>query len=399
MRHIDAIAKLLALLVAAGMATAHAEPRSPYARRNVAIVIYDEVEILDFAGPTEVFTAAGDFSAFRVYTVAPSHKPIVSQGILRVTPDYSIDDAPAPEILVLPGGNAGSFIRNPAAMAWVKRVAAKNELSMSVCSGAFILGDLGLLDGLSATTHWGALPGLRNYPKVKAKSDVRFVDNGRIITTAGVSAGIDGALHVVQRLLGDDAAWRTARYMQYDYWEPAESGKLGKQSKEALRALVFNDAEKANRLLSAEATASPKDGQVLSRLGRAQLLRGPSASGVATLEKAVALGQRDPLTLNTLADAQLGTGKAAAAVTTFEQLLAARGAPNDAYGLACALARQGKTDAALSALEQAVKLGLLPRVAAGAADDDDLASLRGNPRFAQILSGASGAQASALPVR
>src|SRR5262249_51067501 len=102
MRHIDAIAKLLALLVAAGTATAHAEPRSPQARRNVAIVVYDDVEILDFAGPTEVFTAAGDFSAFRVYTVGPSHKPILSQGILKVIPDYSIEDAPAPDILVLP---------------------------------------------------------------------------------------------------------------------------------------------------------------------------------------------------------------------------------------------------------------------------------------------------------
>jgi transcriptional regulator GlxA family with amidase domain len=399
MRHIDAIAKLFALLVAAGMATAHAEPRSPYARRNVAIVIYDDVEILDFAGPTEVFTAAGDFSAFHVYTVAPSHKPIVSQGILRVTPDYAIDDAPAPDILVLPGGNAGSFIKNPAAMAWVKRVAAKNELSMSVCSGAFILADLGLLDGLSATTHWGALPGLRNYQKIKAKSDVRFVDNGRIITTAGVSAGIDGALHVVQRLLGDDAAWRTARYMQYDYWEPAESGKLGKQSKEALRALVFNDAEKANKLLSAEVASSPKDPLLLSRLGRAQLLRGPPAEGVATLEKAVSMGQRDPLTLSALANAQLSTGNLAAAAGTYEQLVAARGAPNDAYNLACARARQGKTEAALAALEQSVRLGLGPRGIASAPDDDDLASLRGNPRFAQILAEGSTAQASALPVR
>ena len=396
MRHIDAIAKLLALLVAAGVATAHAEPRSPYARRNVAIVVYDDVEILDFAGPTEVFTAAGDFSAFRVYTVGPSHKPILSQGILKVIPDYSIEDAPAPDILVLPGGNAGTLIKNKAAMAWVSKVAKKDELSMSVCSGAFILADLGLLDGLTATTHWGALPGLRNYPKVKTQAEVRFVDNGRIITTAGVSAGIDGALHVVQRLLGDDAAWKTARYMQYDYWEPAESGTLGKQSKEALKALTFRDAEKATKLLSAEAAARPPARPSGSRLGRAQLLKEPSPQGVATLEKAVALGQRDPLTLNTLANAQLATGNVPASEATFEQLVATRGAPNDEYGLACALARQGKSDAALAALEQAVKLGLAPRVLAGAPDDEDLASLRGNPRFAQILSGASSGQASAL---
>ena len=120
---------------------------------------------------------------------------------------------------------------------------------------------------------------------------------------------------------------------------------------------------------------------------------------MATLEQAVALGQRDPLTLNTLGDAQLATGNAPAAVATFEQLVATRGAPNDSYGLACALARQGKPDAALAALEQAVKLGLMPGVVAGAPGDDDLASLRGNPRFAQILSGASSPQAAALPVR
>ena len=95
MRHIAALAKVLTLLVAAGMAAAHAEPRSPHARRNVAIVVYEDVEILDFAGPTEVFTAAGNFGAFRVYTVAATHQPILSQGILRVTPDHSVEDAGA----------------------------------------------------------------------------------------------------------------------------------------------------------------------------------------------------------------------------------------------------------------------------------------------------------------
>src|SRR5262249_53318214 len=348
----------------------------------------------DFAGPTEVFTAAGDFSAFRVYTVAPTHQPILSQRILRVTPDYSIDDAPAPDILVLPGGNAGSFMRNAAAMAWVKRVAGKNELSMSVCSGAFILAQLRLRDGRAAAPRWGGRPGLRWFPKVRAKSGVRFVDSGRVVTTAGVSAGIDGALHVVQRLLGDDAAWRTARYMQYDSWEPAESGTLGRQSKEALRALVFSDVDKASRLLSAEVTANPQDPRLLSRLGRAQLLRGPSAEGVSTLEKAVSMGQRDPLTLSALASAQLGAGNHAAAAVTYEQLVATRGAPDDAYNLACARARQGKTEAALAALEQSVRLGLGPRGVAGARDDDDLSSLRGGPRFAQILYGASAAQAA-----
>lgn len=383
MRHIDALAKLLALVVAAGVAAAHAEPRSSYARRNVAIVLYDGVELLDFAGPTEVFTAAGGFNAFRVYTVATSHQPVLSQNAVRVIPEYSIDDAPQPDLLVLPGGNTPSFLRSTAGMAWVNKVAKKAELSMSVCSGAFILAQLGFLDGRAATTHWGALPGLRRYPRIQVKSDVRYVDSGKVVSTAGVSAGIDGALHVVQRLLGDDAAWETARYMQYDHWEPAESPTLGKQAKEALRALVFRDAEKSSKLLSAEVAAAPKDPRLLSRLGRAQLLRGPTAQGIATLERAVSLGQRDPLTLSELGRAQLESGAFTSAASSYEQLVAIRGSPWDAYGLACARARQGQIDPALTALAQSVQLGLpdLDRARA----DDDLASLRGNPRFAQIL--------------
>ena len=127
-------------------------------------------------------------------------------------------------------------------MAWVRKVTGRNELSMSVCSGAFILAQLGLLDGVRRPRTGARSRGLRSaFPKVQVKTDVRFVDAGRIVTTAGVSAGIDGALHVVQRLLGDDVAWETARYMQY-VWEPQESASLPAPAKEALRALIFRDA-------------------------------------------------------------------------------------------------------------------------------------------------------------
>src|SRR5262245_31368667 len=235
MRRLEAALKMLVpLLLACGMA-ARADESRPWARRNVAIVLYDGVEILDFAGPTEVFTAAGNGS-FRVFTVAPTHGLVLSQGVLSVRAEYSVDDAPTPDILVLPGGQSSGFTRSNAGMAWVRKVTARNELSMSVCSGAFILAQLGLLDGRPATTHWGAIPRLRSaFPKVQVKADVRFVDDGRIVTTAGVSAGIDGALHVVQRLLGDDVAWETARYMQY-VWEPKQSAALAPEAKECLRA-------------------------------------------------------------------------------------------------------------------------------------------------------------------
>jgi len=373
----------LALALALCGAAARADGARPYARRNVAIVVYDQVEALDFAGPLEVFTAAGN-GAFRVFTVAPTHATVLSQGVLTVKPDFSVEDSPAPDILVLPGGNSRGFSRHQNGMDWVRNVAAKNEISMSVCSGAFILAGLGLLDGLPATTHWGALPGLRRgFPKVQVKTGVRFVDNGRIITTAGVSAGIDGALHVVQRLLGDDAAWQTARYMQYEAWEPSESVSLPKSAKEALRALIFQDGERALALGTAEAARQPRDAVVLSRLGRAQLLAGRTKEGIATLESAVKLGDARPITLDALGNAQLAIDANAAAERTYTELVDERGAPDDAYQLACAQGRQGKVDAALASLSKAVDLGFHDR--AMAESDADLGGVRTDPRFARLF--------------
>lgn len=382
MRRIDAASKMLLPLVLACGLAARAEGARPWKQRNVAIVLYDGVEILDFAGPTEVFTAAGN-GAFRVFTVAPTSGPVLSQGVLKVQPDYSVENAPVPDILVLPGGNSRSFTRSAAGMAWVKKVTAKNELSMSVCTGAFILADLGLLDGRPATTHWGAIGRMRSaYPKIQVKTDVRFVDDDRIVTTAGVSAGIDGALHVVQRLLGDDVAWETARYMQYA-WEPKQSASLPPSAKEALRALVFRDTDRAVSLLSAEAAKAPKDVLVLSRLGRARLAGGDTRGAIETLQSAVALGDRRPITLWALGGAQIATDANAAAERTFAQLVQERGAALDAYQLACAQGRQGKVDAALASLGEAVSLGFRDQ---GLADGDaDLRSVRGDPRYAQLF--------------
>lgn len=381
MRRLEAMKLLLLALLAAGTA-ASAEGARPWARRSVAIVVYDQVEILDFAGPMEVFTAAGN-GAFRVFTVAPTRAPVLSQGVLTVRPDFSVDDSPAPDILVLPGGDSRGFSRSEAGMAWVRKVAGQDELSMSVCSGAFILARLGLLDGRPATTHWGAVPRLRSaFPKVQVQTGVRFVDTGRIVTTAGVSAGIDGALHVVQRLLGDDVAWETARYMQYA-WEPKESATLSAPAKEALRALVFQDGGRAVSLLTTAAAKSPRDPLVLSRLGRAQLLQGAAKEGVATLESAVALGDVRPITLTALGDAQLTLGTNAAAEQTFSRLLDERGAPGDAYQLACAQGRQGKVDAALASLTRAVQLGFHDQ--ALAESDDDLRAVRSDARFAGVF--------------
>jgi transcriptional regulator GlxA family with amidase domain len=360
----------------------------------VAIVVYDGVELLDFSGPYEAFVSAGQGS-FRVFTVGPTHQTVLSQNQLKVTPDYSIDDSPQPDIVVLPGGSVQAFIQDPRAMAWVSRIAARTELAMSVCNGAYILAGTGLLYGKPATTHWSAIRGLRKaFPKVDVKEEVRFIDDGKVMTTAGVSAGIDGALHVIDRMLGPDVAWETARYMQYDAWEPAESASLSHAAKEALRALVFRDAEQAETLLAALAAANPGDAVTISRLGRAQVRRGASDKGIATLQRAVALGDRSALTLNAIAEAQVAAGQNAAAAATFETLLAERGSPWDAYNRACMQARMGNNEAALASLARAVALGFVARPVAET--DDDLAALRRDPRFQKVLSGSAAASPTVL---
>jgi len=194
--------------------------------RNVAIVVWNGAEILDWAGPTEVFAAAGNIAAqggstaFHVYTVSKTKDPIVSQGFVRVLPDYSIKDAPKPDIVVFPGGGGSSVLSDPEFFGWAKAAAANAEVALSVCTGAFILGRAGFLDGKQATTWHGMLDQFeKEFPKVDVRRGSRFVDNGTIVTTAGVSAGIDGSLHVVARLLGRYVADETAQYMEYR-WTP-----------------------------------------------------------------------------------------------------------------------------------------------------------------------------------
>lgn len=194
-------------------------------KMNVAIFIYDKVELLDFSGPGEVFAAAslGDDDAFNVYTVAAAKNPVLSQGFVTISPEYSIKDCPVPDIVVLPGGDQRKSAENPEVIQWIKDCSENAKVLMSVCTGAKLLSKAGLLDNKEATTWHGAIESLREMtPKAKIHENTRFVDNGQIITTAGVSAGIDGALHVVSRLFGEEKAHEVARYMEYDKWKPAE---------------------------------------------------------------------------------------------------------------------------------------------------------------------------------
>jgi transcriptional regulator GlxA family with amidase domain len=138
---------------------------------------------------------------------------------MTVIPRFSFTNAPAPDIVLLPGGDVEAHLRNPNVQDWIRKSAAQAEIVLSVCNGAFFLAKLGLLDGLTATTFHGLIDALKvAAPKCKVVSDQRFVDNGKIITSAGLSAGLDGALHVVERLNGLQAAEQVASNMEY-HWQ------------------------------------------------------------------------------------------------------------------------------------------------------------------------------------
>ena len=192
--------------------------------RNVAILIFDEVEVLDFCGPFEVFSVAGRRSGldpFHVYTVAQTTGPVAARNNLSVNPAHTLSDCPRPDILLIPGGyGTRREMHNPGLTSWIARRAEGAELLLSVCTGALLLAKAGLLDGLSATTHHGAVDLLREAaPNTSVLESERVVDNGKVILSAGISAGIDMSLYVVGRLLGEREAEETASYMEYD-WSP-----------------------------------------------------------------------------------------------------------------------------------------------------------------------------------
>jgi transcriptional regulator GlxA family with amidase domain len=195
--------------------------------RTVGILLFDDVEILDFCGPFEVFASAAlpdgaggeERRLFTVYTIAERPDLITCRGGLLVQPHYTLDNHPPLDIVVIPGGyGTRREQENPAVLAWIAAQRGAGTLTTSVCTGSFLLAAAGLLDGRRATTHWATIDGLRELrPQANVLADTRVVDEGEIVTSAGVSAGIDMALHVVARLHGDEIARRTARDMEYDW--------------------------------------------------------------------------------------------------------------------------------------------------------------------------------------
>jgi transcriptional regulator GlxA family with amidase domain len=191
---------------------------------NVGIFLFDEVELLDFAGPYEVFSVTAElnnYQLFNVFTITKDGAGITSVNGLKVTPDFSLANHPPIDILIIPGGvGTKAEMGKQEVLAWIKQTYTNSKITMSVCSGARILGALGLLDGLEATTHHEVIPHLREIaPRTIICANKRFVDNGKIMTSGGISAGIDLSLHIVKKLYGDDIAAKTVKYLEYGDWE------------------------------------------------------------------------------------------------------------------------------------------------------------------------------------
>lgn len=200
------------------------------ATRSVGILIFPEVEVLDFCGPFEVFASAraendGD-RLFDVSIVAQSNEVVSCRGGLRVEPHQAFGQNTRFDLIVVPGGfGTRTEMHNPAVLDWIRGQHESTEITTSVCTGALLLAAAGLIDDQEVTTHWAAFDELwGHYPDLQLRRGRRVIDNGHIVTSAGVSAGIDMALAVVERLHGRTIAEETARGMEYD-WKDESSGQ------------------------------------------------------------------------------------------------------------------------------------------------------------------------------
>ncbi len=199
----------------------------------VGILLFDGVELLDFAGPYEVFTVASrvrlrdDPAAeppFDVFTVAAAGGLVHTHAGVRIAGDHTFAEHPRIDLLVVPGGVVDGAVADRHVVDWIARTSAAARLTASVCTGAFLLARAGILDGRPATTHWEDVDDLQAaYPGLRAVRDCRWVDDGDVVTAAGISAGIDMALHLVRRLGGRDLAADTALYMQYQWDDDREA--------------------------------------------------------------------------------------------------------------------------------------------------------------------------------
>ncbi|AVK85498.1 AraC family transcriptional regulator [Lysinibacillus sp. B2A1] len=189
---------------------------------RVGIFLFDDVEVLDFAGPFEVFSVTeieNGQQPFVVETVSEKGDLVIATNGLKVQPDYSFDNVPRFDILIIPGGLGAREreMNNDNAINWITNQMKTVQLMTSVCTGALLLAKAGLLNGKMATTHWASLERLKKeFPQVEVQREVKFVDEGNIITSGGISAGINMSFHIVKRLLGSEVAQNTAKIMEYE---------------------------------------------------------------------------------------------------------------------------------------------------------------------------------------
>ncbi len=183
-------------------------------RKNVAILVFPGVQIIDYTGPYEVFGQAG----FNVFLVAESDTMIRTAMGMQIVPHHTLNQHPKADVIVIPGGGVSNAENSKAVLSWIKEKEKEAESVMSVCNGAYILANTGLLDHKKATTFASLIPGLRRAaPKTEVVEDMRFVDNGKIITTAGLSSGLDGSLHLIAKMLGLGRAQMIATNLEYDW--------------------------------------------------------------------------------------------------------------------------------------------------------------------------------------
>lgn len=189
---------------------------------NIGIYIYDNAEVLDFSGPFEVFSTASRFTrteeAFNVFLVAEEKRPVIARGGFSVNPYYDFTDHPQIDVLIVVGGIHTEEVTKDKVINWVSSASKKAKLVASVCTGAFILAQAELLDNLEVTTHWEDIEDLRSsYPNLKVVESCRWVDEGKFVTSGGISAGIDMSLHLVARLINSELAEKTARQMEFEW--------------------------------------------------------------------------------------------------------------------------------------------------------------------------------------
>ena len=187
---------------------------------NIGIYIYDQAEVLDFSGPFEVFSVANRLAklGWNIWLVAEEKSLVEARGVFQVKPHYSIQNVPELDVLIVVGGVHSDELRKTEVINWIRKTTEKTQITASVCTGAFLLAEAGLLDGLEVTTHWEDIPDLqRNYPNLQVRKGVRWIEQGKLFTAAGISAGIEMSLELVARLAGAELAERTARQMEYTW--------------------------------------------------------------------------------------------------------------------------------------------------------------------------------------